>query len=159
MSRVDALKESCDEWNEAFQSLTLKPLSELVQVKTPTFFELVEENRAPAQTDRPKGLYEDLLNARPEALYLHAIEHKEDFNEVLPLLNELVNGKSFKDITLEEQKALDAATMEFVTYVPSKKKDALRSLTRISVTVPTEPPPIPGVDVPEGTVRPYWWLE
>jgi hypothetical protein len=87
----------------------------------PTFLELVEHDRLPPpKSDRPKGLFEELLTARPEALYLHALEHEGLYDdETTQLLHELVDGRrSFRDLSLQEQEALDRATFTFATAKP-----------------------------------------
>lgn len=124
----------------------------------PALAELVAETRAPKLTERPKGMFEDLLNAKPEALYLHALEHSADFEQALPILRDMVDGdKKFSDLTLDEQKLLDLATVEFATYTPKTQRPRVPIHQQVKQE-PTEPPPIPGVDVPEANPNPYWWL-
>lgn len=135
----------------------------------PTFLELVEADKLPPpKSDRPKGLFEELLNARPEALYLHVNEHLEQFEEgTLPLLYDLVEGgKRFRDLTLEEQGILDRATFHFATDTPRTQKTA--AAPRLPPT--REDPPDEGEektaeetptetsDINPEEMRPYWWV-
>jgi hypothetical protein len=128
-------------------------LSPLSPPKFPSSFELIEP---PQQAPRPKGLYEELLGARPEAIYLHALAHADTYEpEALPLLLELVNGqRSFKEISLEEQQVLDRACFDFATFSP-KKPMLPRKQENVA---PSEPMSPPTVDLPEGSLPPYWWV-
>jgi len=130
-------------------------LQPLAFPKFPTVAELVEELGRPASSsDRPRGLFEELLLSRPEELYLDALEHPEKYDpQVLPLTRELISLR--RKPTEAERRVLDRAVLD-LTEAPRQK----------AAPVPRRAPPPPAERPREAAdpfpelegMKPFWWL-
>lgn len=150
----------------SLQALELRPPEPPAPPSFPTFLELVEQDSLPPpRSDRPKGLFEELLTARPEALYLHAREHEELYDdEATQLLHDLVDGRrGFRDLSLKEQEALDRATFTFAT---AKPRAPLKPPAKLAQAPKDEEPDeeektaeeSPFEETPPEKMAPYWWI-
>lgn len=152
----------------SLQALELKPPEPPAPPSFPTFLQLVEQDRLPPpKSDRPKGLFEELLTARPEALYLHTLEHEGLYeDDVAQLLRELVDGqRTFRSLTLQEQEALDRATFTFATAKPRAplkppaklaqvpKDEEKEEEEKTAEEAPQEEPTTSPEEMP-----PFWWV-
>ncbi len=92
--------------------------------KFPTVGQLavsIEESTSP---NRPTGLFEELLQSRPEALYLDASDHPEKYEDgVLDLARDLVQHK--RDLSSEERALLDRAIIDFMAAASKTKPKPL----------------------------------
>jgi hypothetical protein len=150
----------------SLQALELKPPEPPAPPIFPTFLELVEQDRLPLpRSDRPKGLFEELLAARPEALYLHGLEHEGLYDdETAQLLHELVsNQRAFRSLTLKEQELLDRATFDFATARPRAPLKPPAKLAEPPKDDDEEEEKTAEETSPEQTpspeeMSPYWWI-
>jgi hypothetical protein len=148
----------------------LESLSPLEAPKFPKFDELVHPKTfqlgevASLPTSKPQGLFSGLLGDEAAVLHRDATENPSKYDgQTAGLLEKIIQGeKSVKTLTDEERTLLDRATLSFASYVSPKppKKESTRRVTQRAVLAqaPSEGPPIPGVDTPEGTPPAFWWL-
>lgn len=133
----------------------LRETSELTGV------ELTE--REPAKA--PIGMFHSILGGRAEALLDDAMRNPSKYHErVVMVARELYEGrKKFEQLDPEDQRVLHQGAVEFAQYVPPKtttapsvRKEPLKKrFRRTRLERPKEP--VPGVDIPIGAMRPYWW--
>lgn len=134
--------------------------------KPPSLFELVEQ---PSSTGRPSvGLFQELLQGRPEAIYLDSLENPDKYDEDLrQLLSELVS--TGRRPSFEEHKKLDAAVLTFMEAprakaapppkpaLPKKLPEFKRPDFVDSDVGEEVPGPEPTLGS-GGNPRPFWWL-
>ncbi len=137
--------------------------------KFPTVGQLavsIEESTSP---NRPTGLFEELLQSRPEALYLDASDHPEKYEDgVLDLARDLVQHK--RDLSSEERALLDRAIIDFMAAASktkpkplpivkeaSRMQDADEALgeSRLDGWSLDEPAPSGG---DEAEPKAFWWV-
>lgn len=125
--------------------------------KFPTLMQLVEAPPAlPAR--RKKGLFEDMLQARPEILLQDAHKNPQSYDQdAYEILYRMHEGKKkFQELTQQEQQALDEATMEYFSATPRQRAPAApispSSGYRAAPETAATPTPIeaPSVDA-------FWW--
>lgn len=122
-------------------------------------------------TERPRGLYQELLFSRPEAMYQDSLDHPEKYQEsVRNLLRSLVS--SGREPGPAERKQLDAAVLDF-SYAPRAKPTATKR-TVAKAPLPRKMPEFPSTNfpgtsvnaespdegraIPAGEPKPFWWL-
>ena len=139
--------------------------------KFPTVEELIEEQVRLSSTPRtPRGgLFHELMQSRPEPMYLDSLEHPDKYPEELrTLLSELVNSR--RQPSSEERAKLDAAVLDFSSSprqpAPPPKKQQPQTPSRMmdfrtpdfaSQGEDPSPGPEPALGV-GGNPRPFWWL-
>lgn len=146
----------------------------------PTFQQLVDQERESLLTTpgRPKKLNDlfDGMLGDLAPLLADFQEHPEKYGEeVHELLGQLTLGsKSLEQLSESERRLLNLATFDFYQAVPKKApeplvKEAEAELdgdideasdeeARAKTDAEKTEAPIPGVDVPETELPPYWWL-
>lgn len=135
--------------------------------KPPALFELVDPPTSPSSMDRPSGgLFQELLQGRPEAMYLDSLDSPDKYDEDLrKLLSELVS--TGRRPSFEEHKKLDAAVLTFMEAPRAKAapppKPALPKklpeFKRPEFTGGDEEVPGPEPALGSGgNPRPFWWL-
>lgn len=114
----------------------------------------------PLQARRPRGLFEDLLQARPEVLLQDAREnpgaYDDDTLEILRRMYE--NRVAIDDLKEEERRKLNEATGEFFSSTPRQKSPASPATPLRHRAV--DPPRPPEDAEPRGLaneVDPFWW--
>ena len=160
-------KTSSPNWDSIASQFGLPLSSELTSLKTPaspTFPTVEELIRLDSEASRPssskKGFFEELLQSRPEAMYLDTLDHPEKYTgEVKQLLEEITLQR--RAPTDEERVLLDRAVLDFLAKPkapppPSPKK---RTEPMEPVTGSEEAFPETAQDpVSTGEPPPFWWL-
>lgn len=161
-------KASMTKWDSIASQFGLPLSSELTgspPQDSPTFQMLAETDAgAASSSERPRGLYEELLQSRPEALYVDTLDHPEKYpEEVRTLVAELVNTRRAPSV--EERAMLDLAIIDFVAKPPPKGAERPKPPPpkRIRLDVPREEmsdafdeeEPEAG---PPDTSKAFWWL-
>lgn len=131
----------------------------------PTLAEMMEEPRSPTSLGRPKGLFEELLGGNLAALYQDMLLEREKYEpEVVELVQQLMQQK--RELTQDERALLDRAVLDFnrrlpvkaaPTKPPTQKKLEPHVEDEHEGDLPTRDA-IPGVDIPMGVEKPFWWL-
>lgn len=124
--------------------------------KMPTLLELAEAPPPSAGKSRSRGLFDDLLQARPEVLLQDALEHPGAYEEdVVELLKRMTENRHLIDqLSQEEAEKLNLATAEFYSSSPGKPPVLPRKPKKVvmeAVESPTEEP----IDIP--TQDAFWW--
>jgi hypothetical protein len=140
---------------------SLPPLDFPQPPKMPTFFELIN---APISSEeqKPKGLFETLLDARAEVLFADAEAHPEKYSdEAKTLIEELIAGaKRFDTLPLSEQYVLDQATIDFASQ-PSRPKEPPPQVKTAAKEEEDEEEDededIPFEGDSEADLVPFWW--
>ena len=122
--------------------------------RLPNLLELVEQEKTPAKS-RSRGLFEDLLQARPEVLMQDALEHPEAYDDdVIELLRRMVeNREGVIALGDDEAEKLNLATAEFFSASPGKKKEVAKTPGRVR-GIPSAPVVEP-MDLPSNNA--FWW--
>lgn len=149
-------------------SSELTALPQAVFPPFPKLHELVEAERAPSSS-RPKGLFEELLGSRPEAMYLDADAHPEKYEDgALELLRELVATP--RELSAAERELLDRSVLAFLERPRPKTPSHAPVREKMSAATFEDdggadggdfglddgsdvPAPAQGDDPP-----PFWWL-
>lgn len=117
---------------------------------------LLVEPHLPQPADlptRPTGLFEELLQSRPEPLHVDALEHKERYDVATArLLEELVG--SGRSPTSVERALLDRATFDFAT---SPRRDAPPPPAPRSRPAPQEEGEEEEETIPLEAMPRFWW--
>lgn len=150
------------------QSSSLAPLPP-APPRFPSIEELVEEQKAQASsTAIPRGgLFHELLQSRPEAIYIDSLEHPEKYDEELrTLLSELVNTR--RQPSSEERTRLDAAVVSFMeapkpqrAAAPPAPKPQPKAMPEFEIPAfAQEAAPIESSFEPTSSKEPraFWWL-
>lgn len=134
----------------------------------PSLAELVAEDAAAQtrSTTRPRGLYQELLQSSPDAIYVDSLEHPEKYNDaMLELLRDLANTR--RAPTDPERLLLDTAVLDFAAS-PRPRPEAPKPITQMK-PVPKAPKveefsedavssESPDVEGPLTVPRAFWWL-
>jgi hypothetical protein len=136
--------------------------------KFPTLEELVEQDRRISTPSVRRGLFQELLQGRPEEMYVDSLEHPEKYSDELrTLLTEMVSTR--KRPSPEESLMLDAGVLDFMAKPkpkevpkppPAKKKVEsmdFKSPDFAGADYFESPGPDPALSV-GGGVKPFWWL-
>lgn len=144
--------------------LSLESLRPPEPPRFPTFLELVEEDRrAPGASPRVKGFFRELLADNVQVLLEDAMLTPEKYGPETMHLLETLAGRKPGDLTEDERRAMDGATLTFATHDSPRPKT-----TSTPPPVAAETPaavhqesdqPVPGIDIPEGAASPFWWLK
>jgi hypothetical protein len=129
--------------------VTFRIEDHLPLVEVPNPFEVVE----PPPKRRPRGLFQDLLQGRPEALLHDSQEHPDSYSQdELELLQALYEGRrQLAQLTQGEMETLDKAVMEFASSTPKEKPKPVVVRLQRSPAAPVEETQ----DSPE--VNAFWW--
>ena len=123
--------------------------------KFPTLAQLAEAPPEPKR--RQKGLFEELLAARPEILLQDARENPDSYDsDALEILQQMYDGqKKIESLTQPQQQKLDEATMEFMSATPAQKAPA----APVNVSGVRQPPQAPALPKPieSPMVDAFWW--
>lgn len=143
--------KSFDMLKSMLPDVTFRIEDHLPLVEVPSPFEVIE---APVKR-RPRGLFQDLLQGRPEALLQDAQEHPDSYSpDEIALLQALYEGrKQLVQLTQGEMETLDHAVMEFASSTPNKKEKAKPVATPLQR--PTTFPVEAAQDSP--AVNAFWW--
>jgi len=115
--------------------------------------ELVEKSPS-TSSSRSRGLFEDLIQSRPEVLLQDALEHPGAYDEdVIDLLSRMVENRKLA-ITDDEVEKLNLATAEFFSASPGKPKEKPKTTVQMPRRVPTAPVEEP-MDIPSQNA--FWW--
>jgi hypothetical protein len=125
----------------------------------PSFNELLEESKEESPT-KPKGLFEELFQSRPEALYQDSLDHPEKYTqEVHMILRELIEKR--RAPTDEERQKINLSVIDFM-QAPRQEAAAPRPRPAPKVTAPREKEDASTFqEMTEalGTeLKPFWWL-
>ena len=121
----------------------------------PLPFQLVEQQANPR---RQRGLFDDLLAGRPEAIISDAQDHPDAYDpETVELLQQLMlNKRELDSLTAVEKDKLDQATMEFFSSSPASQKG--KATTNGSTAKQEQPGAAPKQDPVDGPVLDaFWW--
>ena len=159
--------------NTSSTSTSATPISSLAPLppeppKFPSVAELIEKEQQTSTPSVRRGLFQELLQGRPEEMYVDSVEHPEKYSEELrALLSEMVSTR--RQPTSEESLKLDAAVLDFVAAPrpkdpPKKTPSPPRKLDAMEFKTPDfageggmeVPGPDPASSV--GAVRAFWWL-
>ena len=140
--------------------------------KFPTVGELIAGGHplelVPAPPAQDVGLFTGLLGQRADVLAQHALDNPAVYpDEVKALLEELAQGtRRVGELTLEERRLLDAATLEYATYrapvptaKPAQKKAPTPKRPALLDEAELRDGRAPQVEEPGGVMTPYWWLD
>jgi hypothetical protein len=106
----------------------------------------------------PQGLFEQLLQKRPEHILQSADEFPDRYNaQTLSLLRALYNNATtFEQLTAEEKELLNQATSEFFSATPAKPGTPPRASTPSTLTgTPVAAPKPQPVEGP--VMDAFWW--
>lgn len=126
----------------------------------PTLYELASEEQPSPKVGRPPGLFEQLLEGRPEVLHDDAEAHPEKYQAAtITLLQALVGGSRKKtELTETELEALDRATMDFASVSAAESPKREKAQPKRTPVRWVSPKAIVGEDVPPTDMPPFWWL-
>jgi len=169
----ETFKKSQERWDSIASQFNLPLSSELTGLPPVVFptFPTVQELAASAQLaspgTRPTGLFEELLQSRPEAIYIDILDHPEKFEDgVKELVEELVTHR--RELTAQERELMDRAVLDFLAKPkgqpapkPMPKKvderaemaEALDEELRAEIV---EPPAAAAAN--NGEPPAFWWL-
>jgi hypothetical protein len=152
----------------------LEPLPSPPELKFPTFRELVEQELTESpQPEANDGLFSQLVQD-PAILYREYLDDPDRFEESAGLLlQQLYSGlKNLEELTPEEMKILDQATVEFAQYLakPKTPSESQRAAQPRSAIPSDDEPEIPWTDHVGGPSLPamelpvslpdaptFWW--
>jgi len=125
----------------------------------PSFVELARLDSTPPPP-AGKGLFEALVGDTLP-LYQDSVEHPDKFSsEGIALLAELAQGgKKVSELSPEDKRLLDLATIDFANALPKAKHLPLRRRAPPREKPTETSDPIRGVDTPEEAPTAYWWLK
>lgn len=159
----ETYKKSRERWDSIASQFNLPLSSELTALPPVDFpsFPTVKELATSSETgspSRPAGLYEELLQSRPEAIYVDVLDHPEKYEDgVKELASELVARR--RELTDRERELMNRAVLDFVAR-PKDRPPAPRPAARASAPaarddreLELDPPTTEGNDPP-----PFWWL-
>lgn len=158
-------KKSTHDWDSIASQYNLPLSSELTAlppVVCPTFPTVAEllETQAPASSSgKPTGLFEELLQSRPEVLYVDMTEHPEKYEDgVTDLVRELVSSR--RELQPEERALLDRAVLDFMASPRPKAERPKKPEPRLTLPRADEAAPVVDApdDLPDGEARAFWWL-
>jgi hypothetical protein len=143
--------------------------------KFPSIEELITEQIRASSPDAQRhsrrsrtGMFQELLQSRPEAIYVDSLEHPDKYAEELrALLTELVNTR--RQPTSDERLKLDAAVLDFMAAPPAPRAALKKEQPRVTKLPEFKTPdfathvddvaPGPEPALSEGTQpRAFWWL-
>lgn len=159
----ETFKESTKRWDSIASQFNLPLSSELTALPPavlptfPTVKQLLEK-KALEPSSKPSGLYEELLQSRPEAMFVDTLDHPQKYEGGVPdLLEELTRTR--RAPTEEERALLDRAVLDFMTK-PREKPPAPKPVPRAVLEEPIEPPEAPQAEEAPGggEMKPFWWL-
>lgn len=125
----------------------------------PTLQELAYAELHSPKAEKPRdGLFNQLLESRPEVLHIDASEHPDKYDtETIALLRDLVNRRlDVRELDEEDLLRLDRATLDFATATP--KAETKKPPTAPKKVAVEDSGPVMGVDVPASDMPPFWWL-
>lgn len=137
---------------ESTDTTSLPSLEPLSFPSFPSLVELAEET--PVKME--KGMFETFLND-PAQIYQDALSDPAKYEAgVLELSSSLLQGRKLKELTPEEMRLLDRATLSFV-QVPRTAPAPTKPRPQPKPVV-VEEKPTPGVDVPMTELPAFWWV-
>lgn len=174
----ETFKKSQERWDSIASQFGLPLSSELTGLPPvafpsfPTVKELATSTEATSST-RPTGLFEELLQSRPEAIYIDLLDHPEKFEDgVKELVEELVaRPRALSD---KERDLMNRAVLDFVAKpkdkprAPAKKPEVSRLgmdetlgdedlATLLAGDAGDDDAPI-AASSSNGEPAPFWWV-
>lgn len=124
--------------------------------KFPSLMELVDKPEPSARSSRSRGLFEDLLQSRPEVLLQDAHQHPGAYDEdVVALLERMVENRGvINELEPADAEKLNRATAEFFSASPSTKSAPRPESKRVAIK-PVDSPEEKPMDIPSD--NPFWW--
>lgn len=172
----ETFKKSQERWDSIASQFGLPLSSELTGLPPAAFpsFPTVKELAASAadapSSSRPTGLFEELLQSRPEAIYIDTLDHPEKYEEgVGELVRDLVMRS--RELTGKERELLNRAVIDLAARpkdkpAPKKKAEPKPSLERLAMEEALDGRDISGPDEAEREATPtkgndlpaFWWV-
>lgn len=167
----ETFKKSQERWDSIASQFGLPLSSELTGLppvafqKFPTVQELAASDPPASPGTRPTGLFEELLQSRPEAIYIDLLDHPEKFEDgVKELVEELVTKK--RELSDRERDLLNRAVLDFLAKpkekvapkpIPKKAVEKLE-MDELLTEELAEIDDAPAAPTATGELPAFWWL-